>query len=119
MPDGVWRIGDRATFEALRRSSARARAGPLSVAHVPPAPGERRRRVAYAVGRPVGSAVVRNRARRRLRAVMAELARSGRLPAGAYLVSARPGVAQLPFEELVATLGDLVERASAAQAGTR
>ncbi len=110
MPDGVWRIGDRATFEALRRSSARARAGPLAVAHVAAGAHDHRRRVAYAVGRPVGSAVARNRARRRLRAVMAELHRAGRLPAGAYLVSARPGVAALGYRELFGTVADLVVR---------
>ena len=52
-------------------------------------------RFAYAIGRPVGPAVVRNRVRRRLRAAAREIdvARSG-LPAGAYLVSVRPAAAQ-------------------------
>jgi ribonuclease P protein component len=57
-------------------------------------------RVAYAVGRSVGGAVVRNRVRRRLRAVLhAETARSG-LPAGLYLVGARPSAASASFAEL-------------------
>ena len=58
-------------------------------------------RFAYAVGRPVGPAVVRNRVRRRLRAAAREIdvARSG-LPAGAYLVSVRPAVAQVPYASL-------------------
>jgi RNase P protein component len=42
--------------------------------------------VAYAVGRSVGSAVRRNRVRRRLRAVVAEAA--PRMAAGTYLVAA-------------------------------
>jgi ribonuclease P protein component len=46
-------------------------------------------RVAFAIGKRTGTAVVRNRLRRRLRAVMVELARSTELvPRGAMLVSA-------------------------------
>jgi RNase P protein component len=55
-------------------------------------------RVAYAVGRPTGSAVVRNRYRRRLRVITAEFAPE--LPPGAYLVRLAPDVARLGFEEL-------------------
>jgi ribonuclease P protein component len=118
VPDGVWRIGDRATFEALRRSSARARGRLLSIVHVPAGAGEHRVRVAYAVGRPVGSAVERNRARRRLRAVVAELAHSGRLPAGSYLVSARPGINAMRFGDLLATVSDLAGRVTCPKAPT-
>jgi ribonuclease P protein component len=53
-------------------------------------------RVAYAVGRKVGGSVVRNRVRRRLRAVCAE----ARLPAGDYLVAASAEAADLRFSEL-------------------
>jgi ribonuclease P protein component len=52
-------------------------------------------RVAYAVSRRQGSAVARNRARRRLRAAFVELARDGRVPRGAYLASLR-GAASEP-----------------------
>jgi ribonuclease P protein component len=62
----------------------------------PPAPP----RVAFAVGRKVGSAAVRNRVRRRLRAVMADAARQQRLPIGAYLVSAAPEIVPMSFEEV-------------------
>jgi ribonuclease P protein component len=56
--------------------------------------------VAYAVGRPIGGAVIRNRVRRRLRALVAELARQGGLPSGHYLIAARPGAADRSYAEL-------------------
>ena len=55
-------------------------------------------RVAYAVNRSVGNAVVRNRVRRRLRAVV----QSAALEPGAYLVSASAAAGTLPFDELAA-----------------
>jgi len=60
-------------------------------------------RVAYAVGRPVGGAVVRNRVRRRLRA--ATRAHAAVLsPGHAYLVHARPGAADRSYADLAAAL---------------
>jgi ribonuclease P protein component len=57
---------------------------------------ERGVRLAFAVGRPVGTAVVRNRVRRRLRAAFAELD-----PApGTYLLSAAPAAAHRSYAEL-------------------
>jgi ribonuclease P protein component len=92
----VWRIRDRATFEALRRSGRRARRGPVSVTYA--AVGQASEpRVAYAVGRRVGKAVVRNRLRRRLRAVVGGVAG---LEPGAYLVAADPGASGLSYEDL-------------------
>ena len=92
----VWRIGDRATFELLRRSGRRARRGPVTVTFAPAGPAPQPR-VAYAVGRKVGNAVVRNRVRRRLRAAVAETAE---IRPGAYLVAAAPAAARLSFDEL-------------------
>ena len=70
--------------------------------------------VAYAIGRPVGPAVVRNRVRRRLRAAVREIdvATHGLAP-GAYLVSVRPEAAQATY----ATLRDDLASALAAVAG--
>jgi ribonuclease P protein component len=67
----------------------------LDLANSPP-------RVAFALGRKVGSAVERNRLRRRLRSIMAGLAGgpSGPLRSGAYLIGARPGVNSLSYQEL-------------------
>lgn len=53
-------------------------------------------RVAFAIGRPVGAAVVRNRTRRRLRAAISELAPVS----GDYLVSVTPAAADVSFDEL-------------------
>ena len=92
----LWRIRDRATFEALRRAGTRARRGPVTVTYVPigdaPVP-----RVAYAVGRRVGKSVIRNRLRRRLRAAAASVEA---LVPGAYLVSAGPAAAGLAYDDL-------------------
>lgn len=68
-------------------------------------------RVAYAVGRRVGPAVVRNRVRRRLRAVMADLARSEHgVPAGTYLLGVQPEVVPLSYQELRSIVRAALER---------
>jgi ribonuclease P protein component len=58
--------------------------------------------VAYTIGRRVGSAVVRNRLRRRLRALIRDSA--PRLRPGAYLIGVRPDAAHLTFDDLRAML---------------
>ncbi len=88
-------------FAALARphenGGARRRSGPVTVAFVPAPGGEALARpcVAFAIGRRVGPAVVRNRLRRRLRDELGGLARAQRLPAGAYLVALAPAAATL------------------------
>lgn len=58
-------------------------------------------RVAYAIPRTVGPAVVRNRIRRRLRAIVADLDRRPQgVPIGDYLVRVSPGAADLSYDEL-------------------
>lgn len=101
----IRRIGDRATFDALRRDGRRARRGAVTVVFLAQdaRPGTR---VAYGVGRRVGSAVVRNRVRRRFRAAVRALdAERGGLAPGAYLVTARPEAAAAGYAELEASLG--------------
>lgn len=73
-----------------------------------PGVGDRDARVAYAVGRKVGGAVVRNRLRRRLR----EVVRATDPSPGAYLVSAGPGALRISFEELRMTVETAMRRAS-------
>ncbi len=67
--------------------------------------------VAYVIGRRLGTAVTRNRLRRRLRAVMADAASS--LPPGAYVVRAGPEAPELDFDELRMAMGRAMERAVA------
>jgi ribonuclease P protein component len=97
----TWRVRDRATFAALR-TGRRGHAGSVRVMWLPEPGGDTPPRVAFAVGRRVGSAVVRNRVRRQLRAVAAELAPN--LEPGAYLLSYRgsPGVRYADLRRQVA-----------------
>ena len=124
----IWRIRDRGTFEALRREGIRARSGPIGVTFLPDPPPEEPAsggsgavvteggshrgpiletgplppRLAFAIGRRVGHAVERNRLRRRLRAIFADLARQDpvTLQPGAYLVGCQVGATGLTHEEL-------------------
>jgi ribonuclease P protein component len=110
----IWRVRDRATFEALARAR-RQRSGPVSLRFCrtdgiadPP-------RVAYAVGRRFGTAVERNRARRRLRAAVA-MEQALLLDGGAYLLAAERSVMTVPFPTLrehVATVLRAVREAAA------
>lgn len=104
----AWRISDRATFEALGRSRSRARRGPVTVTFAPAGEAPRAR-VAYAVGRHVGTAVVRNRVRRRLRAAVDQV---GTAPPGAYLVAAAPAAKELEFEQLRSYVDEAMTAAS-------
>jgi ribonuclease P protein component len=112
----IWRVRDRSTFEALRRQGRRCREGPVTVVHLAVAPDDHQvadpPRVAFAIGRRVGSAVVRNRVRRRLRAVMSELAGrpDGPVRPGAYLISAGPQVVPLSYVELRTIVKTALER---------
>jgi ribonuclease P protein component len=106
------RVRDRATFLAFRRARRRVRRGPLTVTFVPGAPTDSPR-VAYAIGRRVGGAVVRNRLRRRLRAVVAEL--DPVLEPGAYLVGASVEAASLSFGELQAIMSELLRATAGAE----
>lgn len=93
----VWRVTDRATFLALRRSRQRARCGPINV-NFTRDDGPMQAKVGYAVGKRVGGAVVRNRLRRRLRSVVSEV--EEQLRPGSYLVTAAPEANGLTHEEL-------------------
>jgi ribonuclease P protein component len=68
--------------------------------------------VAYSISRKVGGAVVRNRWRRRLRAIVAGAAPE--LPSGAYLIGLTPDVATLTYHELRDRVVETMTRASGA-----
>ena len=64
-------------------------------------------RVAYAVGRATGGAVVRNRVRRRLRAALRDVSAMLR-PGHAYLVSVRPSARDLTQSEMKNAVGEIL-----------
>ena len=99
----IWRIRERSAFTRLAREGRRTRAGVLWCTYVPD-PAAVPPRVAYALGRAIGPAVVRNRLRRRLRSLMAGVS----LPPGLYLIGAQPAAAQRSQDELAFDLTRLV-----------
>jgi ribonuclease P protein component len=124
-PVGVIRpIQRRATFEMLRQHGRRVRSGPLSALClgddalaglvgsqspellVP----ESSALVAYAIGRPAGGAVARNRCRRRLRAIIRSLDDAGEVPAGAYLIRVSAPALGLEFPDLAQCAAGLFQR---------
>jgi ribonuclease P protein component len=68
--------------------------------------------VAFVAGRRVGTAVARNRAKRRLREATASVRLCDDM---AYVVIAQRGVNDAPFDELVEWLGDAASRGAQAQ----
>ena len=92
----IWRLSDPAAFARLRSTRQRARTDALWLAHAAPLDPAIPPRVAFAISRKVGGAVVRNRIRRRLRAALLAV----ELPAGDYLVGATPAAAHATWIEL-------------------
>jgi ribonuclease P protein component len=66
--------------------------------------------VAFAIGRAIGPAVVRNRLRRQLRALLADSDPATTLPSGWFLIGARPDAGARTFSELTFDLEQLVQR---------
>ncbi len=113
-PRTVGRITSRAAFSEVQRARARAACGPVRAAFAPvdeATPGMFPQ-VGYAIGRRCGSAVVRNRLRRRARAVVREEAPS--LPRGAFLVRLEPGASTLTAAQLRHDLATALHRAGEA-----
>lgn len=107
-------VRGRKVFAELRRSRRRAWSGPVRVQFLATEETDETRRVAFALPRKLGTAVERNRLRRRLRAVMAEATTS--VPPGAYLVGVGSGFRGLPYEELKTRMIDAMQRAGEASA---
>ena len=104
-------IRDRDVFVRLGRDGVRYRRGPLWCTYLAE-PGLERAHVAFAIGRPVGGAVVRNKLRRRLRMI----ARSTPLAPGWWLFGVRPPAVELTFEALRRTTEALVAQVAGAPA---
>ena len=101
----IGRLSRRDDFQALRRDGWAVRRGFLRVVYRPASGSQASVRVAFAIGREVGTAVVRNRTRRRLRSVITELALlGGGLPAGDYLIRVDLAGANADSSELRKTL---------------
>ena len=97
----IGRLSRRDEFKALRRDGWTVRRGFLRVVYRPACGSPAGVRVAFAIGRGVGTAVIRNRTRRRLRSVMTELSLSGcGLPAGDYLIRVDPAGVNADSSEL-------------------
>lgn len=123
MANGLVTLKTRADF--LRVAAGRRRAARpglvLQAAPRPPGAGAAEKvRVGFTASRKVGNAVVRNRAKRRLRAAAAEiLARDGR-PGTDYVLIARAGTGERRYADLVADLaGALRQVAPHPAAATR
>ncbi|MCX6519868.1 MAG: ribonuclease P protein component [Actinobacteria bacterium] len=111
----IWRIRERSVFARLSQDGARARAGVLWCTFLPD-PSASPPRVAFAIGRAVGPAVVRNQVRRRLRALLSAAPEDRTLPPGWYLVGGRPSVAARTFPQLSSDVEALI---ASVQAHTR
>jgi ribonuclease P protein component len=106
------RVRERDAFVRLRREGVRVRTTSLWCSFVPD-PKLVPPQVAFAIGRVVGSAVRRNRLRRRLRAILS----SSDVPPGLYLFGAHRATGERTFDELetaVAALLVQVHRRTAA-----
>lgn len=101
----IWRVRGHGAFRDLARAPSR-RDGPLWL-RFRPGDGSGPPRTGYAVGRRVGSAPVRNRLRRRMRAVVSDLA-SELAPGASYLFGAEPAAVRCSPAELRAAIGRLV-----------
>ena len=110
----VGRITSRAAFAELQRSRVRGSSGPVRALFAPVDEGTPGLfpQVGYAIGRKCGTAVVRNRLRRRAREVVRAEAPS--LPRGSYLVRLGPGAASLAPRELRADVATALRRAGQA-----
>jgi ribonuclease P protein component len=112
MASGLVRLKTRADF--LRVAAGRRRAARrglvLQAAPQPPQRAGDSIRVGFTASRMVGNAVVRNRAKRGLRAAAAEvLARDGR-PGTDYVLIARSETGERPYRELVGDLASALRQ---------
>ncbi len=97
----------RSSFVALRSDGVRFRSGPVSLRF---APVEDEPALAFAIGKKFGTAVERNRARRRMRAAFVESSAHERLPAGAYQLSASRHVLTIDYTRLVDSIDECRRR---------
>lgn len=97
----ILRLTHREDFVMIRRSGVQRRSGPLAARVVCSAHPVVDVRVGYAIGRRFGTAVKRNRMRRRLRHCVAQLTSEGPMWISHALVSAAPSALTLGHADLI------------------
>jgi ribonuclease P protein component len=97
------RVRTRGEFAALRQRGSRSRQRSVRVLHLPD--GADDVRLAFAVSRHVGTAVVRNRLRRQLRAAFRDLGPVG----GLYLITVQPSAVGQSYSDLRASLAQALD----------
>lgn len=105
-------ISDRATFARIRSEGQHVRSADLRLRYLDTA-GDVAAPIAlaYSISRKVGGAVVRNRIRRRLRAIFAELLDESQEPSvGAAVVIVLPGAGDRSYAELKAQVLELMKK---------
>ena len=105
----IWRIRGRRAFQNLARSGRTVRTETLWCTFLND-PAAQPLRVAFAVGRSVGTAVRRNRLRRRLRAIVASIAPDIGLRHGWLLIGAKPAADKHTFDSLRSEVAALLAR---------
>jgi ribonuclease P protein component len=97
----------RADFGRLKRSGRRRTTKSVTIYTTPAAPSDPASLVGITVSASIGRAVVRNKLRRRIAAIVNELLGPSRVR---MLIVPRPSAAELSFGELRAELDTLVPR---------
>ena len=106
----IGRLHYKRDFNNLRSNGKTVKRGFLSVVFSPSDNFSDGIRVAFAVGRSVGGAVVRNRIKRRLREAFAKMIIKNKLvPNGDYLIRVFPGINNKSFTCLVDNLEEIIE----------
>jgi len=105
------RVRTRRQFALFATPTGRGQSGPLRISFVEGPPESSSVDVAYAISRKVGNAVLRNRIRRRLRALLDDL--NPQPKPGTYLIRCGFETGNLSYDELHNHLRKALERAHA------
>jgi ribonuclease P protein component len=103
------RVTTRRQFARLASPTSKGHSGPLRIAFASWEEGPAQVAVAFAISRKVGSAVVRNRIRRRLRDLVDRLEPAPR--SGLYLIKCGIETGDLSYDQLNVHLQRALERA--------